>query len=297
MAGQLIDLDLLTRYDGKIKTLISTEDGKLIPKVTSPTAGHFVTVKADGTLEDAGESIAASKISVLDEGGLITATNVEGALAELATAAAGGVASKTIWGVDDSAGQSEYAKVYKIYQGANAPDAATDPATLKLTINLPKDKALQDADIVTITFDNGHLYDGVTDVTELIVGPSGTATAADAGKYMKFVMQNVTDPLYANLSDFIDIYTGGTTTEATVTVNGNNQITVAIGKINATKIVYREADATQGITEQTVKAKIDAMDTFVGSIPSGSSAATVVGYVDEKTTLATNSDIDNLFTT
>ena len=58
---------------------------------------------------------------------------------------------------------------------------------------------------------------------------------------MKFIMQNVTDPLYVNLEDFIDLYTGGSNTEATVSIDANNEITVTIGEVAATKSIYRDA--------------------------------------------------------
>ena len=228
--------------------------------VNAPTTGTGAV--DDVVLAKVASTGTAADIAIVDAGSFITATNVEDALQELASASAGGVDSKTIWFTDNSAGQSDYAKVYKIWQGANAPDHATAPASLIGTINVPLDKVLHDASIVDITYNSsdGKLYDGVTDVTALIKG-SGTASADDAGKYLKMEMQNVTDPLYVNLKDFVDIYTGGTNTEATVAISASNEITVTIGEVLATKSIYTEA-APATYTQLTGSDTFDPDETY-----------------------------------
>ncbi len=256
----------------------------------------------------------AAEISVLDAEGVFTAGDVEGVLAELFA----DQLDKTIWFHDDSAGQSEFAKVYHLYQGANdyvpdRTDGKTNPV-LKGTINTPKDLVVKSGSVVVITFDatEGKLYDGAVDVTDLIV-PSGETPSADfAGKYLKLEVQNQDDPIYINVKDLIDLYTGGTTAEATVAIDEHNEITVTIGKVAATKSIYAEATyytqeeydayvAEHGEApswnvgdlkspEVNVKAKIDqveadltALDEYVGEIPAASQATTVIEYVDEKT--------------
>ena len=181
----------------------------------------------------------ASEISVLDAAGVFDGANVEAVLNELHHQAK----DMTIWFVDATTSSSPYAKVYEIYQGENAPDALTDPATLIGTINLPKDMVVEDGSVVDITFDDtdNSLHDGAVDVTDLIIPTGGTATAADAGKYIKLVIQNVDDPLYIAAKDLVDIYTGGDTAEASVAVDNSNEITVTINKVSATKVIYREA--------------------------------------------------------
>lgn len=193
----------------------------------------------------------------------LTSANVQAALDEIAAQSAGGVASKTIWFTDDSAGQSDYAKVYKIYQGENAPDAATNPAVLKGTINVPKDKVLQDASIVDITYNAGHLYDGVTDVTELIVGTGGTATADDAGKYLKMEMQNVDDPLYVNLQTFVDVYTVESgAAEIQLAIN-NHEISASVVTIDGSKIIYKAETSAGAGDGETVKQALTRLDAAV----------------------------------
>ena len=203
----------------------------------------------------------------------LTATNAQAAIDELAQQSSGGVASKTIYLTDNSAGQSAYAKVYKIWQGANAPDAETDPASLIGTINIPLDKVVQSGEIVEVFFDSSDdtLHEGSAsgpDITALIKG-SSTPTSADAGKYIKLTLQNVVNPLYIFVKDLADIYTGGTNSEATVTIDANNEITVAINDVAASKITYIAADATQSIARESVGAaltRLDADDTTTGSV-------------------------------
>lgn len=212
---------------------------------------------------------AAGDVSYDNTTSGLTATNVKAAIDEVASASAGGVDSKTIWFTDNTSGQSDYAKVYKIYQGANAPDADTNPAVLKGTINIPKDKVLQDADIVTITFSNGHLYDDSVDVTELIVGAGGTATAADAGKYLKMEMQNVSNPLYVNLQIFVDVYTAASgATEVQIAIN-NHEISASIVAVDGSKVIYKAettAGAGDGETVKQALTRLDGADTVTGSV-------------------------------
>lgn len=277
-------------------TLPETDISNLIEKIANASGGKIAATKSDGTIEESAIAIsnvglkseisalenslsdvatsgAAIDVEIADTGGYFTSDNVEGALAELASAASGGAASKTVWFRDDSSGQSEYAKVYRIYQGANAPEASTSPATLLGTINIPKDEVLQDADIVAITYSNGHLYDGSIDVTELIKGTGGTATVDDAGKYMKFIMQNVSDPLYANLSEFIDVYTGGTNSEATVSISNSNEITVGINEINGSKITNTSITKTK--LASGVQTSLDLADSAVQSVTEGSANGSI----------------------
>lgn len=232
----------------------------------------------------------AAEISVLDAAGVFDGADVETVLNELYHDAL----EKTVFLVDESAGQSQYAKVYHFYQGEDSSDM-TQNVSLGV-INLPKDLVVRAGSVVAITWDEAtsKLMDGNVDVTDLIV-PSGETPSADyAGKYIKLEIQNQDDPIYINVKDLVDIYTGGTNAEATVTIDNNNAITVTINKVAATKIIYQAESGTQGDPdyepEINVKDKIDqvetdltALDEYVGDIPVTSQATTVIGYVDEKT--------------
>lgn len=247
-------------------------------------SGDVVTIKggiteADGVVSnDSSSDIvlaavattgAAEDVSYDNTTSGLTATDVQGAIDEVAEASAGGVDSKTVWFTDNSAGQSDYAKVYKIWQGANSPESVTDPAALIGTINIPKDAVLRDASIVNITYDNGHLYDDATDVTELIKGEGGTATAADAGKYLKMEMQNVADPLYVNLQVFVDVYTVESgATEIQLALN-DHEFSASVVSVDGSKIVYKaetSAGAGDGETVKQALTRLDGAASVTGSV-------------------------------
>jgi len=226
--GQVLATATVATGDVNVLTGVTEADGKL----SAATATTLKKLASTGAAED---------VTIADAGDYFTATNVEGALTELAEASAGGVASKTVYLQDESAGQSDYAKVYKLYQGANAPDAQTDPAALIGTINIPKDLVVQSGSVVEIFFNEADntLHEGSLagpDVTALIIPEGQTATAANAGKYIKLTIQNQTNPLYIAVKDLVDVYTGGTTAEAVVSIDASNVITVTIDTIAATKI-------------------------------------------------------------
>ena len=186
-------------------------------------------------------------------------------------------ADKKVWLTDNtSTSGTNYAKIYKLYQGANAPDAATDPATLIGTINIPKDMVVSAGVVVDVVFDSSDntLHEGTisgTDVTEEILGTGATATAADAGKYIKLTIANATaSHLWIKATDLVDVYTGGTTTEVTVSVNSStNVITATIGSIDGAKVVYKaetSAGAGDGESVKAALTRLDGDNTTTGSV-------------------------------
>lgn len=197
------------------------------------------------TLADVAATGAAEDVSIADSGSYFTSTDVEGALAELAQASAGGVASKTVYLQDESAGQSDYAKVYKLYQGADSSDMTQN--VLVGTVNIPKDKVVQDGHIVTVS--GGVDSDGDT-------VPSGVTD----GTYIKLTLQNVATPIYINVADLIDDYTGGTTAEVTVAVSNTNEITATINTIDGAKIIYKTETSAGAGDGETVKAALTRLD-------------------------------------
>lgn len=321
-----VDYAGLSKYDelikGKITADVATEatraagvesglqDAIDVLNGNDTTAGSVA--KAVKDLDDQLSAVAksgdAEDVAYDNTDSGLTATNVQGAIDEVAAASAGGVSSKTVYMTDNGA-TSDYAKVYKIYQGDQG--SAADPEITELvgTINIPKDKVVEDGSVVSIFFDSSDntLHEGSisgTDVTELIVGPSGTATSADAGKYIKLTLQNVTDPLYIAAQSLVDIYTGGATAEAIVSIDGSNVITVTIDAIAATKITHNnstveaalstlEGDATTAGSvakaEADAKAYADGLvagldtssDVAIASHNSSTGAVTFAGSVAE----------------
>ncbi len=293
-----VDYASLTKYDELIKQQILTDaaaaastavgalDTSSDVGIASEASG-VVTLKSgvkqvDGLIsQGTGSDITLAKVATTGASedvsydnttsGLSAAT-VKAAIDEVAAASSGGVASKTIWLHDDSAGQSTYAKVYNLYQGENdyvagRTDGKTNP-TLKGTINIAKDKVLKDAGIVDITFSDSKLWDGSTDVTALIKG-EGTPTAADAGKYLKMEMQEVDDPLYVNLQTFVDVYTAASgAAEIQIAIN-NHEISASVVSIDGSKIVYKaetSAGAGDGESVKAALARLDGAVTVAGSV-------------------------------
>lgn len=294
-----VDYAGLTKYDELIKGQILSDAANAAAAavnaldttndvVIASAADGVVTLKAgvkqedgliaqgtgsDITLAKAATTGAAEDISYDNTTSGLTADDVQEALDELAAASSGGVASKTIWVHDDSAGQSAYAKVYTIYQGENdyvadRTDGKTNP-TLKGTIDIPKDKVLQAASIVDIVFkaSDNTLHEGTesgTDVTELIKG-SATPTSADAGKYLKMEMQNVTDPLYVNLQTFVDVYTvEANATEVQLAIN-NHEISASVVAVDGSKVVYKAETSAGAGDGETVKQALTRLDGAVST--------------------------------
>ena len=193
----------------------------------------------DVTFAKAATTGAAEDVSYVNTDSGLTATDIQAAIDELAEASAGGVASKTIYVTDESAGQTDYAKVYKIYQGENAPDAETNPAVLKGTINIPKDKVLQSATIETVTTQD-QPYPG----------------AKVGDKYIDFVFQNQTEHVYLPANALVDIYTPqANATQIQLAIDSNNVISASVvaGSIGTTELAG-SAVTTAKIADDAVTA-------------------------------------------
>ena len=232
-----------------------------LQKIASVTAaGDIVTVNADGTISDGGIALSAVALSAdlaavatsgdaddvaydNTESGL-TSTDVQAALDELAGQSAGGVASKTVY-ITETAGGSgaAYSKRYGIYQGSEG--SAADPVVgEKLAdIDIPKDMVVEAGEVVDVVYDNGHLYEGSTsgtDVTEEIKGAGGTATAADAGKYIKLTIANSSgDHLWIAAADLVDTYTAASgATQVQLAISSSNEISATLvdGGVSTAKI-------------------------------------------------------------
>lgn len=328
--GQILS-DAANAANTKVATLDTSSDvttASVSDGVVTLTAGiaeeDGIIKKGSGTditLAKVATTGAAEDVSYDNTESGLTATDLQAAVDEVAAASAGGVSSKTVYMTDNGA-TSDYAKVYNIYQGDQGSAASPEVTELIGTINIPKDKVVEDGSVVSIFFDStdSTLHEGSvsgTDVTELIVGPSGTATSADAGKYIKLQLQNVTDPLYIAAQSLVDIYTGGTTAEAIVSISNSNEITVTIEEIAASKITHGastveaalntlEGDATTAGSvakaEADAKAYADGLvadldtdsDVAIASHNSSTGAVTFAGSVAEADGIIGAGSADNV---
>ena len=189
--------------------------------------------------------------------------------------------------LETTTGGSEdpYSKRYTIKQGPVGGQSTIG------NIDIPKDMVVEEGTVVNITYnsEDGKLYDGATDVTEKIVGPSGTATAADAGKYIRLTIANATsDKLYISAKDLVDVYTAQQkATQIQLAIDSNNVIsaTVVAGSIGTTELstavntslgkadsALQSSDISEGSTNGTIA--VDGTDVAVHGLSTAAYAAT-----------------------
>lgn len=238
---------------------ISENEGKIAVGVDTANDVTLAAVAATGAAEDV--TTSAITDGAVEPTTLYPAGNAQGVfeaiardLNNLTTDAAVTVYSPS---------SSDYAAVYEFYQG----DDGTHAAAKKIgTINIPKDMVVSAGSVVNIVFVEGTggdpdtLHEGSAsgpDVTEAIKGAGVTPTEEDAGKYIKLTISNATlSSLYIPAKALVDIYTGGSTAEITVSVdNSTNVITATIVEIDSSKIVYKTAVAP-------VYTQVESGDTF-----------------------------------
>lgn len=213
------DVDALERLVGTLPesattTTVTDYIGKVAADLTA----------LDGSLADVAKSGAAADVSIADEGGKITATTVEGALAELAEAISATSTAGAVTCVKDTEAEGVAAR-YTFSQGgipiANA------------VIDIPKDMVVKSGKVVT--------------------NPEGKP----AGTYLVLTLANTTeDKIYIDVTTLIEYVTGGETAEIAVSVDPTTHVvTSTVKKIAATKIVYKAA--TEGTTEVSVAAALN----------------------------------------
>ena len=152
------------------------------------------------------DTYEASRVTIKDQGEHFSSSNVEDVLVEILYDAESFAQRKTIYLKDESAGQSDYAKVYKFYQGDDPADMTKD--TFIGSINIPLDKVVQDGHLVTV-------HDGIDSDGDPV--PAGI----EDGQYIKLTFQNVEEPIYININDIAQVYTGGSNSEIAVSINNN----------------------------------------------------------------------------
>ncbi len=240
----------IDKIQGNLKVRIGDKIVEIIGLTPTDITNLNNAINAINGMEVVATTGAAADVTIADTGDKFTATNVEAALAELADLVGDGTAESKVHLVDESAGQSTYAKVYKLYQGADDSDMTNN--TEIGVINIPKDKVVQSGKLVTVTSNQDSDGDSVT-----------TAN----GTYIKLVLQNVTDPLYINVANLVDVYTANNQgSEVVVSIDSNNNITASVGKVSGSKVIFQEADTANNVPEQSVNAKLSELSSSLSSL-------------------------------
>lgn len=231
--GQVVD-------SGLAEDDVIRKSGDASASFTAGQVAIFGTDTASGAPTVKGLTLNATNVPFDDTTAQTGSSTVQGAIESIAQATGGGVAAKTVYITETAGGSGDiYSKRYGIYQGGEGSSSTPDPAELLANIDIPKDMFVEDGVVVEIFFDDSDdtLHEGSIsgpDVTEAIKGPGGTATAADAGPYVKLILANATSTvIYIFAKDFVDTYTGGSSTYIDVTIDGSNVITAIL---NATAI-------------------------------------------------------------
>lgn len=274
---QYLDVNGLSIYHGLITNLMSTEDAKaikhvaidgttlkfykvvnpasgatpdfsislpqqdlsnLLSKITSPTAGDFVSVKSDGTIEDSGKKAAdfATAADVGTLGSLTTTakTSIVAAVNEVKSDAAAAAADSVLALSVDNTGL-----IYTLTQGTG------NGAQTIGTINIPADMVVSSGTVATYTSSNL---------------PTDANAPSTAGTYIVLTLANATnDKIYINVQDLIDIYTAqANATQVQLAVDSNNVIsaTIVAGSIGTTELANTAVTSAKLADDAVVTAKI-----------------------------------------
>ena len=118
---------------------------------------------------------------------------------------------------------------------SGAYELKVNGVTVGDAINIPKDKVVKSGTVET--YEAGSLPTGVT----------------TAGTYIKLVFENSDSPVYINVKDLVDVYTGKTGTDIAVNVSLDAEAGHKIISANLTSGVTTKIDnAVNGITEATL---------------------------------------------
>lgn len=268
MATTYISLANLTRYDAgidaKIKavsdvasantTAISTLNGA----ATEAGSVAYAVEALNKTLAAVAKSGNASDVAVADTEGLLDATNVEAALAEIiGMISDAGDAGEVSIEKDTEA--TDVAARYTIKQGGKA---------LATTIDIPKDMVVKSGSVV--------------------VDPEGQPK----GTYIKLVLANAEETeIFINVGALIEYVTGGTTDEIAVAVDANTHVvTATIVEINGSKLAA--GSVAKAKLDTGVQASLDLADSAIQA--DDLAAVATSGQADDVVYSATDSVKDAL---
>lgn len=214
---------------------------------------------ADQLLAEVAVSGAAADVSIVDASSKITATNVEDALTELATAIGNeGIASKVT--IEENTGSGDVLKTYDFYQGLVTGESSEAKAAKKLgTINIPKDYLVRSATIEVVITAN-------TPYSGAVVGD----------KYIDFVINTkdgagtgTESHIYIPVNDLVHPISGVNGSEINVAVDATNAISATVNTIDGAKIIYKTETSEGAGDGESVKAaltRLDGADTVTGSV-------------------------------
>ena len=198
-------------------------------------------------------------------------TNLVAAINEVKTAAANAQANAAVT-ISDSTTTAGMLKSYTFTQNG---------ATIG-TIDIPKDLVVSSGELIVV--DAEHPVSGLTN-----------------GTYIKLVIANQTEPIYIDVKDLIDVYTAEqNATQIQLAVNAgviSGEIVDgsvdadALGTDAVTTVKIANANVTKAKLSQAVQDSLDAADTAVQSVVTGTTNGTisvdgsevgVVGLVDQQ---------------
>ena len=268
------------------------------------------------SLEEVAYTGAAEDVSYDNTDSGLDATDVQAAIDEVAAESASGAASKTVYITETSGSSSDaFSKRYGIYQGSAGSSASPVVGEKLADIDIPKDMVVESGSVVDVVFvsaDNS-LHEGSasgTDVTAEIKG-TGTATAADAGKYIKLTIANATSShLWIKATDLVDIYTAQpNAAQVQLAIDSNNVIsaTIVAGSIGTTELADDSVTAskvsiaahsesqthTGGTTDDGLSITVTTTDGQVSAV-SGSIAANTYDAYGAATAAVAALDVSNL---
>lgn len=215
-------------------TIASVDDNVVTLKAGVKQTGGAVGqgTGADIVLAKVAKTGAATDISIADADDKITATTVEGALAEIATKLASAVSGGNV--TCEKSAPDGVAARYTFKQGGVAIENAV--------IDIPKDMVVQSGSVVK--------------------NPAGQK----AGTYIELVLANATnDKIYVNVGDLIEYVTSGSGSNdmVKITVSNDHKVTADItdGSITLAKLASAVQTQINKAHEHTNKAELDKIAT------------------------------------
>lgn len=298
MSKNYLDLTGLTAYDKLIKQYVDNNDSAIDAKSIKTVlvdgdnikfykkAGATKTDTADYTVPIASSDVTALKTAIGTDasGNLISvattaknaATAIQGStkstVADIETALSNATtASKVTLSVASTT--AGYLKTYEIKQGN----------TTLGKIDIPNDLVVTSG--------------------EVVVNPQGQT----AGTYLKLVIANQTEPVYINVKDLVDVYSGSTGTNVNIAISDKNVVSGAIvaGSIGSTQLDTATKASLKLADSALQQSAITALTSTVSQASTGTAGLELnveqengkLKSVSGSINTISQSEIDALFTT